>query len=283
MVKLLRFGPWGQERPGVLDAEGQIRDARELVDDWAGDNLDPEFLASLNIGDFSELPLVAPGVRIGACVGAVGSFVCIGKNYLQHAKEMGSEAPSEPILFMKSTGAVCGPADPIVIPRGSTHTDWEVELGVIIGRTARYVEESEALSHIAGYCTIDDVSERDFQKNRQGQWVKGKSADSFGPIGPWLVTADEIADCQNLRLTLDVNDERMQEGNTRNMIHGVAFLISYVSQFFTLRPGDVISTGTPAGVGMGQTPPRYLQPGDRVRLEVQGLGIQDHMVVASEQ
>jgi len=281
-MKLLRFGHDGLERPGILDTDGSIRDASTLVSDWRGDVLDPENLSGLADIDISQLPVADPDVRLGPCVGHVGSFVCVGINYLDHANETGSTPPPEPLIFMKSTSAVSGPDDPIIIPRGSKCTDWEVELGIVIGRTARYVEEERALDHVAGYCTVDDVSERDFQKNRCGQWVKGKSADSFGPIGPWLVTKDEIADVQNLNLWLEVNGERMQESNTSCMIAGAARLVSYISQFFTLRPGDIISTGTPSGVAMGRTPPNYLKPGDRVVLEVEGLGRQTHMVVPAD-
>jgi 2-keto-4-pentenoate hydratase/2-oxohepta-3-ene-1,7-dioic acid hydratase in catechol pathway len=259
-----------------------MRDASELVSDWRGDVLDPDNLAGLADIDISHLPVVEADVRLGPCVGHVGSFVCVGINYLEHANETGSTPPTEPLIFMKSTSAVSGPNDPILIPKGAICTDWEVELGIVIGRTARYVEEARALDHVAGYCTVDDVSERDFQKNRSGQWVKGKSADSFGPIGPWLVTQDEIADVQNLHLWAEVNGERMQDSNTSFMIAGVARLVSYISHFFTLRPGDIISTGTPSGVAMGRTPPNYLKPGDTVVLEVEGLGRQTHQVVSAE-
>ena len=281
-MKLLRFGYDGRERPGILDRDGNIRDASSLVSDWSGDVLDPDNLAGIADIDIRTLPIAPSDVRIGPCVGHVGSFVCIGINYSDHAAETGSKLPAEPLLFMKSTGALSGPHDPIIIPKGSKCTDWEVELGVIIGRTARYVPEDEALSYVAGYCTVDDVSERDFQKNRSGQWVKGKSADSFGPIGPWLVTTDEVPDPQNLALWLEVNGERMQESNTSYMVAGVARLVSYISHFFTLRPGDVISTGTPSGVAMGRNPPNYLKPGDKVVLGVEGLGRQEHMVVSAE-
>jgi len=278
-MKLLRFGPEGRERPGILDADGTIRDASGLISDWRGDVLDPGNLADLADVDISRLPAVEGKVRLGPCVGHVGSFICVGINYLEHANETGSTPPAEPLIFMKSTSALSGPDDPIIIPRGASCTDWEVELGIVIGRSARYVEEAKALDYVAGYCTVDDVSERDFQKNRAGQWVKGKSADSFGPIGPWLVTRDEIADVQNLRLWTEVNGQRMQESSTSLMIAGVARLVSYISHFFTLRPGDIISTGTPSGVAMGRTPPNYLKPGDTVVLEVEGLGRQTHRVV----
>jgi len=279
-MKLLRFGPAGHERPGILDSNGVIRDAGTLVEDWAEKALDPDALARLAEVDPGSLPEVPSDVRLGPCVGAVGSFVCVGLNYRDHAAEAKLALPKEPILFMKSTGAIAGPNDPIVIPQGSTKTDWEVELGIVIGRWARRVSEADAPRHVAGFCTVNDVSERDFQINHAGQWVKGKSADSFGPIGPFIATPDEVADVQALSLWLDVNGERMQDGSTADMIAGAYALVSYISRFFTLRPGDVVATGTPAGVGMGRNPPRYLAPGDVVRLEVEGLGIQEHRVVA---
>jgi 2-keto-4-pentenoate hydratase/2-oxohepta-3-ene-1,7-dioic acid hydratase in catechol pathway len=279
-MKLLRYGEKGAEKPGLLDAAGQIRDLSGHLTDIAGPALHPEALARLASLDPASLPLVAGSPRIGPCVGQVGKFVCIGLNYSDHAAEGGMKVPPEPVIFMKATSAICGPHDPIELPRGSVATDWEIELGLVIGKPAKYVEEAEALDYLAGYCTVNDVSERDFQARRSGQWTKGKSADSFGPIGPWLVTADEIDDPQALRLTLSVNGETCQDGTTANMVYGAAFLISYVSQFMSLQPGDIISTGTPAGVGMGRTPPRYLQPGDLVEAEVEKLGRQCQQVVA---
>ena len=279
-MKLLRYGERGAEKPGLLDAAGQIRDLSGHLTDIAGPALHPEALAQLAILDTTSLPLVAGSPRIGPCVEKVSKFVCIGLNYSDHAAEGGMKVPPEPVIFMKATSAICGPHDPIELPRGSVATDWEIELGLVIGKPAKYVEEAEALNYLAGFCTINDVSERDFQARRSGQWTKGKSADSFGPIGPWLVTADEIDDPQDLRLTLYVNGEICQDGTTANMVYGAAFLISYVSQFMSLQPGDIISTGTPAGVGMGRTPPRYLQAGDLVEAEVEKLGRQCQRVVA---
>lgn len=279
-MKLLRYGERGAEKPGLLDATGQIRDLSGHLTDIAGPALHPEALARLASLDTASLPLVADSPRIGPCVGQVGKFVCIGLNYSDHAAEGGMKVPPEPVIFMKATSAICGPHDPIELPRGSVATDWEIELGLVIGKPTKYVEEAEALDCLAGYCTINDVSERDFQARRSGQWTKGKSADSFGPIGPWLVTADEIDDPQALRLSLSVNGEICQDGTTANMVYGAAFLISYVSQFMSLQPGDIISTGTPAGVGMGRTPPRYLKAGDLVEAEVEKLGRQCQQVVA---
>ena len=279
-MKLLRYGEKGAEKPGLLDAAGQIRDLSGHLTDIAGPALHPEALARLASLETNNLPQVTGNPRIGPCVGQVGKFVCIGLNYSDHAAEGGMKVPPEPVIFMKATSAICGPHDPIELPRGSGATDWEIELGLVIGKPAKYVEEAEALDYLAGYCTINDVSERDFQARRSGQWTKGKSADSFGPIGPWLVTAEEIGDPQTLRLSLSVNGEICQDGTTANMVYGAAFLISYVSQFMSLQPGDIISTGTPAGVGMGRTPPRYLQPGDLVEAEVEKLGRQCQQVVA---
>ena len=279
-MKLLRYGEAGAETPGLLDNEGRIRDLSGHLADISGAALHPEALAGLASLDPASLALVEGSPRIGPCVGQVGKFVCIGLNYSDHAAEGGMEVPPEPVIFMKATSAICGPYDPIELPRGSTATDWEIELGLVIGKPAKYVDEAEALDYLAGYCTVNDVSERDHQARRSGQWTKGKSADSFGPIGPWLVTADEIKDPQNLRLTLSVNGEICQDGTTANMVYGAAFLISYVSQFMSLQPGDIISTGTPAGVGMGRTPPHYLKAGDLVEAEVEKLGRQRQQVVA---
>jgi 2,4-diketo-3-deoxy-L-fuconate hydrolase len=281
-MKLLRYGPPGRERPAVLDADGRIRDLSDFADDIAGDALLPESLDRLRSVDLGRLPLVDGHPRLGPCVGRVGKFVCIGLNYADHATESGATIPSEPIVFMKATSAICGPNDDVHIPRGSEKTDWEVELGVVIGRRAKYVSEADALSHVAGYCVVNDLSERAFQLEGTGQWVKGKSADTFGPIGPWLVTADEVPDPQNLGLWLEVDGRRFQDGSTRTMVFGVAFLVSYLSRFMSLQPGDVISTGTPPGVGLGQKPPVYLRPGNTMRLGVDGLGEQRQRVVASE-
>jgi 2-keto-4-pentenoate hydratase/2-oxohepta-3-ene-1,7-dioic acid hydratase in catechol pathway len=242
----------------------------------------PESLEKLRDLDLHSLPLIPDGVRIGACVTSVGKFICIGLNYADHAAESGVAVPKEPIIFMKATSAICGPNDDVVIPHGSSKSDWEVELGVVVGKTAKYVKESDALSHVAGYCVINDLSEREFQLEGTGQWVKGKSADTFGPIGPWLVTCDEIPDPQNLGLRLDINGQRYQDGSTSTMVFGVASLVSYISRFMSLQAGDIISTGTPPGVGMGQKPPRYLLPGDYISLAIDGLGEQHHRVVSSK-
>lgn len=271
-MKFLRFGPKGAEKPGVLDQDGNIRDLSATVPDLAGDVLTD--LDRLKAVDVANLPLVEGSPRLGPCVAGTGKFMCIGLNYADHAAETGAAVPSEPVLFMKATSAICGPNDAILIPRGSEKTDWEVELGVVIGKPAKYVAEAEALTHVAGYCVINDVSERAFQLERQGQWTKGKSCDNYGQTGPWLVTPDEVADPQNLSMWLDINGERMQDGSSKTMVYGVAHLISYLSQYFTLHPGDIISTGTPPGVGMGQTPPRYLKAGDVVELGIEGLGVQ---------
>lgn len=274
-MKLLRFGPKGLEKPGILDAEGQIRDLSGLIDDVAGDVLTDDGLASLGSHDIASLPVVGGNPRIGPCVARIGKFVCIGLNYSDHAAEAGQPVPTEPIVFMKATTAVCGPNDDIEIPRTSVKTDWEVELGVVIGKRAKYVSEAEALDHVAGYCTANDVSERAFQSERLGQWTKGKSHDTFGPIGPWLVTRDEVPDPQNLDLWLEVDGVRRQNGNTGTMIFSVAKIISYLSQFMTLEVGDVISTGTPPGVGLGHKPePIFLKAGQVMELAVEGLGTQ---------
>lgn len=278
-MKLLRFGPKGQEKPGIVDAQGIVRDLSGIVDDIAGDVLGDQGLAAIAAIDLSTLPAINVE-RYGPCVGQVGKFICIGLNYSDHATESGLDVPPEPVLFAKATSAICGPNDAIEIPRGSTATDWEVELGVVIGKHAKYVDEANALDHVAGYCVINDISERDFQIKRSGQWVKGKSADTFGPIGPWLVTRDEVPDPQDLSMYLDVNGTRMQDGNTGTMAYGVAYVVSYLSQFMSLQPGDIISTGTPPGVGMGQKPdPVYLKPGDTMELGIAGLGVQRQNVV----
>ena len=276
-MKFVRFGERGAEKPGVLDADGKIRDLSGVVDDIAGDVLTR--LDSLDI-KVDDLPVVDGNPRLGACVGRTGKFICIGLNYSDHAAETGAEVPPEPVIFMKATSAICGPNDPIIIPRGSEKTDWEVELGVVIGKPAKYVSEADALNHVAGYCVINDVSERAFQAERAGQWTKGKSCDNFGQTGPWLVTPDEVADPQNLGMWLDVNGKRMQDGSTNTMVYGVAHVVSYLSQFFTLHPGDIISTGTPPGVGMGMKPQQYLKAGDVVELGIEGLGSQRQDVIA---
>lgn len=276
-MKLLRYGPRGAEKPGILDAQGNIRDLSGIVGNIAGDTLaNLDRLAGV---DIDNLPVVTGDPRLGACVGGTGKFMCIGLNYSDHAAETGMDVPPEPVLFMKATSAICGPNDPILIPRGSDRTDWEVELGVVIGKPAKYVSESEALDHVAGYCVINDVSERAFQTERAGQWTKGKSCDNFGQTGPYLVTKDEIADPQNLGMWLTVNGEKVQDGSTQTMVYGVAHVVSYLSGFMTLHPGDIISTGTPPGVGMGFNPPRYLKPGDVVELGIQGLGQQKQVCV----
>ncbi len=283
-MKLVRFGLSHQEKPGIVDSEGKIRDLSGAVPDIAGESLSPTALGSLKNIELSRLP-VATGTppdkpRLGPCVGRVGKFICIGLNYSEHAAEAGMKVPSEPVIFMKATSSICGPNDDIVIPRGGTKVDWEVELGVVIGTPAKYVSEADAMSYVAGYCVINDLSERAFQLEGTGQWVKGKSADTFGPIGPWLVTADEVPDPQELKMWLEVDGHRYQNGSTRTMIFGVRQLVSYLSQFMSLQPGDIISTGTPPGVGMGQRPPVYLRAGNRMRLGIAGLGEQNQRVVA---
>jgi ureidoglycolate lyase len=279
-MKLLRYGPKDQEKPGVLDADGIIRDLSGMIDDITGDTFTGGDLERLDAMDFEDLPEVDGNPRIGPCVGNVGKFICIGLNYSDHAAEAGQTPPDEPIVFMKATTAINGPNDDVEIPRTSEKTDWEVELGFVIGKRAKYVGVAEALDYVAGYCTINDVSERSFQSERSGQWTKGKSHDTFGPIGPWLVTADEVPDPQVLDLWLDVDGERKQTGNTATMIFDVATIISHLSQFMTLEPGDVVSTGTPPGVGMGHKPePIYLKAGQTVTLGVDGLGTQTQKMV----
>lgn len=279
-MKLLRYGPRGAEKPGFMDAKGVIRDLSAHVSDIDGTTIAPDALARLSKVDPATLPAVAGRPRIGACVGKVGKFICVGLNYADHAAESGMEVPAEPVLFFKATSAICGPDDDIIIPRGSIKTDWEVELGVVIGKEARYIDEADALDHIAGYCVINDLSERAFQMERGGQWVKGKSADTFGPIGPWLVTRDEVADPQNLGIWLEVDGHRYQNGNTRTMIFKVPFIVAYISQFMSLQPGDIISTGTPPGVGLGIKPvPIYLKAGQTMRLGIEGLGEQNQRTV----
>ncbi|MFT3723374.1 MAG: fumarylacetoacetate hydrolase family protein [Hyphomonadaceae bacterium] len=278
-MKLMRVGEPGEERPAILAPDGTLRDASSLVADWAGAGLLSANLARLGAFDVASLPVIGTGQRKGPCVARVGKFICIGLNYSDHAAETGASVPAEPVIFMKATSAICGPDDPLEIPQGSQKTDWEVELGVVIGQAGRYIGEAEAMSHVAGYCLINDVSERAFQMEGTGQWVKGKSADTFGSIGPLLLTADEVADPQAIDLWTEVNGERVQAGSTRTMVFGVAFLVSYVSRFMSLQPGDIISTGTPPGVGMGMKPPRYLRGGDRVVVGGAGLGRQERVCI----
>lgn len=278
-MKLMRVGQPGQEKPAILDAEGKVRDLSAHVKDIGGDAISPEGLKKIAAIDLSSLPVLSDE-RIGACVAGTGKFICIGLNFSDHAAETGATVPPEPVIFMKATSAIVGPNDNVTIPRGSEKTDWEVELGVVIGKTAKYVSEADALDYVAGYCVSHDVSERAFQTERAGQWTKGKSCDTFGPIGPWLVTKEEIADPQNLGMWLKVNGQTMQDGSSKTMVYGVAHVVSYLSQFMSLHPGDVISTGTPPGVGMGQKPPRYLKAGDVVELGIEGLGSQKQTFVA---
>jgi len=277
-MKFVRFGARGQEKPGVLDADGSIRDLSGKIADLSGDVLTD--LDALKGEDLSALPAVEGTPRLGAPIAGTGKFICIGLNYADHAAESGLDVPPEPVIFMKATSAICGPNDEIIIPRKSQKTDWEVELAVVIGKPAKYVTEDEALNHVAGYAITNDVSEREFQAERAGQWTKGKSCDNFGQIGPWLVTPDEVADPQKLKMWLTVNGKTMQDGSTETMVYGVKHLISYLSQFMTLHPGDVISTGTPPGVGLGMKPPQYLKAGDVVELGIEGLGTQKQNVVA---
>lgn len=279
-MKLLRVGAKCAEKPALLHSDGTIRDLSSVVGDITGDVLTDAGLATIAAADIGALPVIEAESRIGPCVGHVGKFICIGLNYADHAAESGMAVPEEPIIFFKANSAITGPNDPVIIPKDSEKTDWEVELGIVIGKEARYIAQDEAMDHVAGYCLINDVSERAFQIERAGQWVKGKSADSFGPIGPWLVTRDEIRDPQNLAMWLEVDGHRYQDGSTRTMVFGVAMLVSYLSQFMSLRPGDIISTGTPPGVGMGQKPPVYLKPGQTIRLGIEGLGEQTQTTVA---
>ena len=282
-MKLVRYGATGQEKPGMIDPDGTLRDLSAHVADITGATLGDDSIAKLRALDPATLPAVQGNPRMGACVGDIGKFMCIGLNYADHAAETGADIPEHPILFMKANSAITGPNDDVVMPRGSTKTDWEVELGVVIGKAAKYVSEEDALDYVAGYCLCNDVSERHFQTSLTGQWTKGKSCDTFGPTGPWLVTRDEVADPQNLDMWLDVNGKRMQTGNTKTMIFTVAQVISHLSQLFTLHPGDVISTGTPPGVGMGIKPePVYLKDGDVMELSIQGLGVQRQNVRADD-
>ncbi|WP_456269112.1 fumarylacetoacetate hydrolase family protein [Kushneria sp. AK178] len=278
-MKLLRFGPQGAEKPGIVAPDGSLRDLSGHVDDIAGETLSPDRLAELSRLDMERLPRVEDSVRIGPCVGRVGKFICIGLNYADHAAETGAELPAEPVVFNKWTSAICGPNDDVEIPRDSRSTDWEVELGVVIGTPGRYIDEADAMTHVAGYCVINDISEREFQLERSGSWDKGKGCDTFGPLGPWLVTPDEISDPGDLGMWLEVDGNRYQNGSTNTMVFGVAHLVAYLSRFMSLQAGDVISTGTPPGVGMGQTPKVYLRPGQTMRLGIDGLGEQSQRTV----
>jgi len=279
-MKLLRFGPPGTERPGLLDASGNIRDLSAVVADITGQTIGDASLARIAAIDPQSLPLVDPSVRIGPCVGAVSKFICVGLNYADHAAESNLPIPAEPILFQKAVSAICGPNDEVIRPKTATLMDWEVELGIVIGKRARNIEQDQADAHIAGYCVVNDVSERAYQAERGGQWTKGKSADTFGPIGPWLVTSDEIANVQSLAMFLDVDGIRRQTGNTATMIFPVRYLVAYISEFMTLEPGDIIATGTPPGVGMGMTPPVFLDIGQTMHLGIAGLGEQRQTIVA---
>lgn len=279
-MKLFRHGPKGQEKPGLLDNEHQLRDLSGVVDDINGATLTAKTLSKIKGIDPTTLPLISDVPRIGPCVGGVGKFICIGLNYADHAAEVGATIPDEPLIFAKCTSAIAGPNDDIIIPPNSTKTDWEVELGIVIGKEAKHIKEEDALSYIAGFCVVNDVSERDYQKHRGGQWIKGKSYDSFGPIGPYLVTTDEISTPQQLSLWLEVDGTRYQNGNTQTMVHKIPTIVSYLSQFFSLQPGDVIATGTPPGVGHGHKPsPIYLRAGQTVHLGIEGLGEQIHKTV----
>jgi len=278
-MKLLRHGEFGNEKPGIIDHEGKIRDLSSHIPDINGDSINSESLKKIGAINLSTLPIVSNDTRLGACVGNVGKFLCIGLNYSDHAAESGLPVPSEPILFSKATSAIVGPNDNVEIPRNSSETDWEVELGIIIGKKAKYINEDEAEEYIAGYCVVNDVSERAFQIKREGQWTKGKSCDTFGPTGPYLVTKDEIPDVQNLKMYLDVNGKRMQDGSTNTMIFSAKHIVYYLSQFMSLNPGDVIATGTPPGVGLGMKPPVFLKAGDTMKLGIEGLGEQNQICI----
>ena len=279
-MKLLRYSDGKLVKPGILDDAGQIRDVSLAVKDWTGTTINDEIINRIKNNDINKFPVVDANVSLAPCIGNVGKIICVGLNYSDHALETGMEVPKEPIIFMKATSAICGPNDEIVIPKNSKKTDWEVELGVIIGKKVKYISEEESEKHIAGYCIVNDLSEREFQLEHKGQWVKGKSCDSFGPIGPYLVTRDEVFDPQNLQIWLEVNGNKMQDSSTSNMVYGVNFLISYLSNFMSLHPGDIISTGTPAGVGLGMKSPVYLKPGDRMKLGIEGLGEQNQTTIA---
>ncbi len=278
-MKLLRYGPIGREKPGILDAEGKIRDLSSVIPELDGAAISPKGLAKLSKVKVDKLPLVRGNPRIGACIANPQKFIAIGLNYSDHAAESGLTVPPEPIIFTKHVSCLSGPNDTVTIPPKSKKSDWEVELGVIIGTRAKNIKKKDALKHVAGYCTINDLSEREFQIERSGQWTKGKSYDTFGPVGPWLVTADEIKNPQNLHLWLELNGKRVQDGNTKTMVYGVAYIVAYLSEFFTLMPGDIITTGTPPGVGMGMKPQRFLKPGDKMRIGIDGLGVQEQVVV----
>lgn len=277
-MKLVRFGPAGSEKPGLIDNEGNLRDLSSVITDIDGRTINDESFAALSQLVISQLPLIKSDTRLGPCLNGVGKIICIGLNYSDHAAESGMDVPEEPIIFFKATSSITGPNDDVLIPRDSEKTDWEVELGVVIGKHASYITEDAAMDHVAGFCVINDLSERAFQLERSGQWVKGKSCDTFCPLGPWLVTRDEVEDFNNLKMTLDVNGHRYQNGSTSTIIFDIPFLISYLSQFMSLHPGDVISTGTPPGVGLGQTPPVYLKAGDVMELTIEGLGQQRQVV-----
>ena len=278
-MKLLRHGKFGNEKPGIIDHEGKIRDLSSHIPDINGNSINSESLKKIGAIDLSTLPIVSNDTRLGPCVGNIGKFLCIGLNYSDHAAESGLPVPSEPILFSKATSAIVGPNDNVEIPRNSSETDWEVELGIIIGKKAKYINEDEAEEYIAGYCVVNDVSERAFQIKREGQWTKGKSCDTFGPTGPYLVTKDEIPDVQNLKMYLDVNGKRMQDGSTNTMIFSAKHIVYYLSQFMSLNPGDVIATGTPPGVGLGMKPPVFLNAGDTMKLGIEGLGEQNQICI----
>ena len=281
-MKILRCGDKGKEIPAVLDKSGNIRNLSSYISDFDPKNLNFDNLEKLKKIDLYKLPIISNSTRIGSCISKPGKFIGIGLNFSDHAAETGAKIPTEPIIFMKSTSSVCGPYDNLVIPIGSTKCDWEVEIAFVVGKETKYIKESEASNHIFGYCLVNDVSEREFQINKLGQWVKGKSADTFGPIGPYLVTKDEIDNVQNLKMTLDVNGNRMQNGNTNKMIFNINFILSYLSSFMSLQPGDIVTTGTPPGVGMGMKPPRYLKSGDEIRLSIEKLGEQFHKVTKEE-
>ena len=278
-MKLLRYGPMGREKPGILDRHGKIRSLADIVADISGETISPKGLAKLHKIKLDTLPIVRGNPRIGACVANPQKFIAIGLNYSDHAAESGLQVPPEPVVFTKQVSCLSGPNDDVTIPPKSKKSDWEVELGVIIGTRAKNISKKDALSHVAGYCTINDLSEREFQVERSGQWTKGKSYDTFGPVGPWLVTSDEVKDPQNLHLWLELNGKRVQDGSTATMVYGVAHIVAYLSEFFTLMPGDIITTGTPPGVGMGMKPPLYLKPGDKMRICIDGLGEQNQKVV----
>ena len=277
-MKLLRYGPKGKEKPGILDQHGKIRSLAKIIKDIDGGAISPAGLAKLRKVNVAKLPLVPGKPRIGACVTGSQKFIAIGLNYADHAAESGLKVPPEPVVFTKHVSCITGPNDSITIPPKSEKSDWEVELGVIIGRKAKNIKEADAMKHVAGYCVVNDLSEREFQIERSGQWIKGKSYDTFGPIGPWLVTRDEVKDPQNLSMWLELNGKRVQDGSTKTMVYGVGFIVAYLSQFFTLMPGDIITTGTPPGVGMGMKPPQYLKPGDKMVIAIEGLGVQRQVV-----